>query len=72
MKTTNKAENKKRFEDLKVGEGYIDENGLLCIKTSNYNEFENCICYADGSWGACYQSDYDWVTPIEVTYLTNK
>jgi hypothetical protein len=57
-----------KFEDLAVGEGYLDDNEFICIKTSKHEEVENCICYSGGSWGADYQNLDDWVTPIEITY----
>jgi hypothetical protein len=70
MKVINnrKADNMVKFEDLAVGEGYLDDNEFICIKTSQHEEVENCICYSGGSWGADYQNHEDWVTPIEITY----
>jgi hypothetical protein len=63
-----KTDKKVKFEDLPVGEGYLDENDYLCIKTSHHDDGENCICFTNGSWSADYQSDTDWITPIKLTY----
>ena len=63
-----RIDTKVRFEDLPVGEGYLDADNFLCIKTSHHEDVENCICFTDGSWGADYQSNIDWVTPIKLTY----
>ena len=64
-----KEEKTVRFEDLAVGEAYLDADDILCIKTSRHEDAENCICYTDGSWGADYQRDTDWVRPIEIAYV---
>ena len=53
------------FADLPIGQAYFDEDGILCIKTSTYDE-ENCICYQDGVWHADYQSKNDFVLTATV------
>ena len=70
MKVINNRKTEKivRFADLAIGEGYLDDNDFLCIKTSNHDEGENCICYTNGTWGADYEDSDYWVTPIELTY----
>lgn len=54
------------FADLPIGEAYFDEDGILCIKTSSYDD-ENCICYQDGGWNADYQNKNNFVLPVKVT-----
>ena len=53
------------FADLPVGETYLDEDGILCIKTSPYEEAENCMCFTDGVWSADFQNKNDWITPVK-------
>lgn len=55
------------FADLPVGHAYLDGDGILCIKTSPYEETENCIGFVDESWNPDYQNKSDWVTPIKTT-----
>jgi hypothetical protein len=56
------------FADLLIGQAYYDVNGLLCIKTSDYEENENCIVYKEGEgWHADYESRSNIVRPIRTT-----
>ena len=54
------------FADLPVGHAYLDEDEILCIKTSTYDE-DNCICYYDGGWNTDYQHSGSLVMPVKVT-----
>jgi aspartate carbamoyltransferase regulatory subunit len=65
-----KARKKVRFEDLKVGEGYLDADGNICIKTSYDFEYVNCMFYREvgGEWEAECEYNYTEVTPIQLTY----
>ena len=56
------------FADLPVGQAYYDLNGLLCIKTSPYDEGENCIVYKEcEGWHADYESKSTIVRPVRTT-----
>lgn len=56
------------FADLPIGQAYYDMNGLLCIKTSDYEENENCIVYKEGEgWHADYEMSSTVVRPIRTT-----
>lgn len=54
------------FADLPIGEAYFDEDGILCIKTSAYDD-ENCIYYKDEYWNTECQNKNDFVMPVKVT-----
>ncbi len=56
------------FADLPIGQAYYDNNGLLCIKTSEYEENENCIVHEkDSGWHADYESRSTIVRPVRTT-----
>ena len=59
-----------RFEDLAVGDGYLDEDDNICIKTSEDYESNNCMYYSGGRgvWEAECEYNYTEVTPIQITY----
>lgn len=59
-----------RFEDLEIGEGYLDEDGNICIKTSDDYESTNCMYYREGKgeWIAECEYNYTEVMPIQLTY----
>ena len=60
---------KTRFEDLDIGDAYIDDEGCVCIKTADEYESHNCIYYRDtvGEWIAECEYNYTEVMPIKVT-----
>ena len=60
---------KVRFENLEIGDGYLDEDGNICIKTSKDYESNNCMYYREGVgiWEADCEYNYTEVTPIKVT-----
>jgi hypothetical protein len=63
------AGKKVRFEDLVIGEGYLDEDGNICIKTSEDYETVNCMFYSSaGTWIAECEYHYTEVTLIQITY----
>lgn len=57
------------FEDLKVGDIYRDEDGLICIKTSDKDSAEyNSLTYGYievDRWEPTFESFGVRVTPIE-------
>lgn len=56
------------FADLPIGQAYYDLNGLLCIKTSNYEECENCIVYKeDEGWHADFETRSTIIRPVRTT-----
>jgi hypothetical protein len=63
-----KRETKKvNFENLKVGDCYLDSNNRLCMKmdsisSDSYDSYD-CICLEDG----CIGSDWGEVTLVEAT-----
>lgn len=60
---------KVRFEDLEIGEGYLDGDGNICIKTSDDYEGVNCMFYSSsGAWIAECEYNYTEVTTIQITY----
>lgn len=65
-----KVGKKVRFEDLKIGEGYLDEDDNICIKTSDDRESDNCMYYRNLSseWIPECEYNYTEVTPIKITY----
>ena len=60
---------KVRFEDLDVGDAYLDENDDICIKTADEYENHNCMYYRDisGEWIPECEYNYTEVIPIKVT-----
>ena len=61
---------KVRFEDLPVGDAYLDEDDNICIKTSENYEGNNCMYYKAnyGAWEAECESRNTEVRPIKITY----
>jgi hypothetical protein len=56
------------FADLPIGQAYYDNNGLLCIKTSEYEENENCIVFeTEDGWHADFESRSTMVRPVRTT-----
>lgn len=54
-----------KFADLPVGQAYYDNNGLLCIKTS---ENEDCIVYEkDVGWHADFETKSNVVRLVRTT-----
>lgn len=60
---------KTRFEDLDIGDTYLDHEGCLCIKTADEYESHNCIYYREtvDEWIAECEYNYTEVMPIKVT-----
>ena len=65
-----KTRKKVRFEDLALGDAYLDEDENICIKTSEDYECTNCMYYrtCSGTWVAECEYNYTEVTPIQITY----
>jgi hypothetical protein len=50
------------FEDLCIGECFVDKQGDLCIKTDD----DSCIYTTDKeSWDKCTMNKWDDVVPLE-------
>lgn len=64
-----KVGKKVRFEDLDVGDGYLDEDNNICIKTADEYENTNCMYYRDamGDWLPECEYNYTEVMPIKIT-----
>ena len=52
-----KVRNKILFRNLDIGDVYEDEEGLICIKTTHADEYNdpNCIAFQKGDWEAYHQ-----------------
>ena len=61
---------KVRFDDLPIGDAYIDHNDTICIKTSDEYDSNNCIYYTADSdeWEAECECRNTEVRPIKITY----
>lgn len=59
-----------KFEDLPIGEAYLDEDDNVCIKTSEDYNSVNCMYYkADyNEWESGCESRNLEVQPIKITY----
>lgn len=59
-----------KFEDLPIGDGYLDLDENICIKTSDEYDSHNCIFYkADyNAWEPGCESRNIQVQPIKITY----
>lgn len=55
------------FCELKIGQAYEDDEGVLCIKTHFIDDEDNCICFIDGKWEPTFESRAAKVTPLNVT-----
>ena len=58
------------FEDLPVGDAYLDEDDNICIKTSDDYESNNCMYYrtVSNEWIPECEYNYTEVQPIKITY----
>ena len=59
-----------KFDDLPVGEAYLDQDDAICVKTSNEYDGDNCMYYmADcEAWEAGRENHNLEVRPIKITY----
>ena len=55
------------FEKLKVGEVYEDTEGVICIKTSENDFDNNCICYVNDEWEENLEGQTAKVFPLRAT-----
>ena len=61
---------KKRVDELPLGQAYIDIDGYLCIKTREAVEgYCSCLAYVDDKWQYDEEHKTTKVTPIS-TILT--
>lgn len=52
------------FEELKIGEAFIDTDGSFCIK-SDYDK--SIYMFKDGeTWDTCYREEQDMVIPLKI------
>ena len=65
-----KVGKKVRFEDLPIGDAYLDEDDNICIKTSDDYEGNNCMYYkpCGEMWIPECEYNYTEVQPIKITY----
>lgn len=65
-----KTEKRVRFEDLPVGDGYLDEDDNIYIKTSDDYESTNCMYYrpCGETWMPECEYNYTEVRPIKIIY----
>jgi hypothetical protein len=57
------------FGDLEIGQAYEDRDGVLCIKTHDSDNEDNCICFVREKWESSLESLTARVIPL-VTTLT--
>lgn len=64
------SQTKLRFEDLLIGDAYLDEDDNLCIKTNKDYENTNCMRYNSHKimWEADFEYNYSVIRPIEMVY----
>lgn len=55
------------FEELEIGQVYEDRDGVLCIKTNNSDNEDNCICFVGEEWEASLESLTARVIPLIAT-----
>lgn len=55
------------FGDLPIGQAYEDKDGILCIKTNNTDNEDNCICLVNEEWEASFESLTTKVIPLVTT-----
>lgn len=65
-----KTGKKVRFEELAIGDAYLDPDENICIKTSDTYEGDNCMFYVacNNTWEAETEYNYTEVTIIQITY----
>ena len=70
IKDLRKPESKRvSFESLKIGQGYEDERGNICIKTSSsFSGESNCIYWDNEStqWNSSYEYEDESVFPLNI------
>ena len=55
------------FEELSIGQVYEDRDGVLCIKTNDNDNENNCICFVCGEWEANCECLATTVIPLTAT-----
>ena len=55
------------FVNLKVGDVYEDSEGVICIKTSDSDVGNNCICFVDDEWDENFEGQTTRVWPLRAT-----
>ena len=65
-----KVGKKVKFEDLPIGDAYLDEDDNICIKTSDDYEYNNCMYYrpCGEEWVSECEYKNAEVRPIKITY----
>lgn len=73
MKIDNRIKNETtvQFQDLAVGDVYEDDEGIICIKTSdnNYGDspYGKCISFVEDEWREEEEHRATSVKPLEAT-----
>lgn len=55
------------FDELRIGQVYEDRDGVLCIKTNDTDQEDNCICFINDNWEANLESLTSRITPLIAT-----
>lgn len=60
-----------QFQDIATGDVYEDNEGLICIKTSNEDycdsPYGECIAFIDDKWKGFKEHREVYVKPLEAT-----
>jgi hypothetical protein len=59
-----------QFQNLAIGDVYEDNEGIVCIKTSDDYEdspYGKCIAFVDGRWNEEEEHRGTYVIPLEAT-----
>lgn len=73
MRVENRIKNEViiQFKDLAVGDVYEDDEGIICIKTSNENyggsPYGKCIALINDKWSEEEEHEANYVKPLEAT-----
>ena len=55
------------FDELAIGQAYEDKEGILCIKTHNTDDADNCIYFVNGQWEPEFEHSNARVIPLVTT-----
>ena len=72
IKDTRAKNNQVNFEDLPIGQVYEDADGIICIKTYNNENENNCICFISGEWEGHIEGVTTKVIPLKTTLLIER
>lgn len=72
VKDTRAKNNKANFADLPIGSVYEDAEGIICIKTSDAEYEDNCICFVRDGWEVNTEGVTTKVIPLKTTLLIER